>query len=203
MDLYTFGTPNGFKVSIALEELGIRYAVHAVQIGKGEQFLPAFVALNSNSKIPVIVDRESGLVLPESVAILMYLADKKEKLFPRSGKARIETIQWLMFQASSIGPMMGQYNHFKLYAPVKVPYAIERYETEGYRLLSVLNKRLAEGAYLVGDSYTIADIATWPWIRSFQKTANDTLERFSNLKRWYAEIEKRPAVAKGLLVPAR
>lgn len=158
IDLYTFTTPNGRKASIMLEEVGLDYTVHSIDISKGEQFTPEFVAINPNSKIPAIVDRDADLTIFESGAILIYLADKTGKLLSSQVKQRFQTIEWLMLQMGSIGPMFGQYNHFNKYAPTKIPYAIERYHKETLRLYDVLNNQLAKTKYISGDDYSIADM---------------------------------------------
>ena len=201
MDLYTFGTPNGFKASIALEELGLPYKVHRIDIHKGDQSTPEYIKINPNSKIPALVD--DGFVVFESVAILIYLAEKTGKLMPKDPKGRSEVLQWCLFQAAGVGPMFGQYGHFAVYAREKVPYAIERYGKEVARLLGVLNDRLEKSAYLGGTEYSIADITTWPWIRGYQESYKQTLDEslYPHVARWYKEIAKRPAVQKGLQVP--
>ncbi|MEN9870581.1 MAG: hypothetical protein RLZZ171_1569, partial [Cyanobacteriota bacterium] len=168
IDLYTFTTPNGRKASIMLEEIGLDYQVHSVDITKGEQFAPEFVAINPNSKIPAIVDRDAELTIFESGAILIYLAEKTGKLLSTEVKQRWQTIEWLMFQMGSIGPMFGQYNHFNKYAPEKIPYAIDRYQKETLRLYDVLNNQLAKTEYISGDDYSIADIAIYPWVAAFE-----------------------------------
>lgn len=200
IDLYTFTTPNGRKASIMLEELGLDYTVHKIDITKGEQFTPNFVAINPNSKIPAIVDRETDITVFESGAILIYLADKTGKLLSTEPKQRFQTIEWLMFQMGSVGPMFGQYNHFYRYAPEKIPYAIARYQKETLRLYDVLNTQLTKTEYVSGD-YSIADIAIYPWIAAY-KFMELTLDQHSELKRWYETIQKRPAVAQGMQVPA-
>ena len=203
IDLYTWTTPNGRKVSIMLEELGLPYHVHPVDISKGEQFRPDFVALNPNSKIPVIVDREKPGAAPfrvfESGAILIYLADVTGKLLAREPRARSEALQWLMFQMGGVGPMFGQVHHFLRAAPEPVPYGIERYTKETRRLYGVLDKRLGEAKFLAGD-YSIADIATYPWVARHEWHKVDLAE-FPNVARWYGEIGARPAVARGMRVP--
>ncbi|MSO89926.1 MAG: glutathione S-transferase family protein [Rhodospirillaceae bacterium] len=202
--LYTAGTPNGHKISIMLEEIGLAYTVHNVRILKGEQFAPEFVAINPNSKIPAIVDSEgpdgNPIAMFESGAILMYLADKTGKLIPRERRGYWDVVQWLMFQMGGVGPFFGQAHHFMRFAKEKVPYAIERYCTETRRLYGVLDRRLAERDYLAGD-YSIADIATFPWVarHDWQEVA---LEDFPNVKRWFDAIAARPAVVRGLAVPA-
>ena len=199
IDLYTWTTPNGRKVSIALEEMGLPYTVHPIDIGKGEQFAPDFLKISSNNRIPAIVDRESNYSLFESGAILMYLAEKTGKLMPKDLSSRYRVIEWLMWQMGGIGPMLGQAHHFLKYNVGKAPYAEERYGKEANRLYRVLNTRLDDREYMAGD-YSIADIATWPWISRFEWQQID-LNEYPNVKRWYLEIAKRPAVMKGYQVP--
>jgi GST-like protein len=204
IELYTWSTPNGRKVSIMLEELGEPYNVHPLNIGKGEQFTPEFVAINPNSKIPAIVDAEGPdgkpIAIMESGAILIYLAEKSGKLLPSSGRARSTVLQWLMFQMGGVGPMFGQVHHFLRAAKEPVPYAIERYTTETRRLYGVLNERLKEHEYLA-DQYSIADIATYPWTARYEwhKTR---LEDFPHVKRWFDAISARPAVQRGMKIPS-
>jgi len=204
IDLYTWGTPNGRKVSILLEECGLAYRTHKVDIGKGEQFREEFVAINPNSKIPAIVDYEGpdgrAMRLFESGAILVYLAGKTGRFLPPSVRGRYEALQWLMFQMGGVGPMFGQAHHFLRAAKEPVPYAIERYTGEARRLYGVLDRRLASAAFLAGE-YSIADIATYPWVarHEWHKVA---LADFPNVKRWFDTISARPAVARGMAVPA-
>ena len=203
IDLYTWGTPNGRKVSVMLEEVGLPYHVHRVDISKGEQFKPEFVALNPNSKIPALMDPEGPggkpISLFESGAILIYLAEKTGKLISRDARTRYETLVWLMFQMGGVGPMFGQAHHFLRAAPEPIAYAIERYTKEARRLYSVLDARLAAVPYLAGD-YSIADIATYPWVarHEWHKVA---LSDFPNVARWYGDIGARPAVQRGMAVP--
>jgi GSH-dependent disulfide-bond oxidoreductase len=199
IDLYTYATPNGHKASIMLEETALPYTVQVVDIEKGEQMKPEFLALNPNNKIPVIVDRDSGQTVFESGAILFYLAQKSGRFLPSSPKAHIETLEWLLFQVGHVGPTMAQLTHFRVSASEMLPYAIDRFEHEVLRLFRVLDKRLAERSYLLSD-YGIADIATWPWIDTYKKL-NLSLDAYSNLKRWHALVAARPAVQKGLAVP--
>ena len=205
IDLYTWGTPNGRKVSVMLEETGLAYAVHPVNIGKGEQFLPEFQAINPNGKIPAIVDPDGPggkrLALFESGAILIYLAEKTGRLLPADLAQRYVTLQWLMFQMGGVGPMFGQAHHFIRFAKEKVPYAIDRYRSETRRLYGVMDKRLGENAYLAGGDYTIADIATFPWVarHDYHEVA---LAEFPNVERWFKAIGARPAVIRGMAVPA-
>ena len=199
IDLYTWSTPNGRKVSIMLEELGVPYTVHTVDITKSEQFNPAFLKISPNNRIPAIVDRDNGQALFESGAILMYLADKSGRFLAKSGAVRYHTIEWLMWQMGGLGPMLGQVHHFVKYNRGKAPYAEERYSTEARRLYGVLDKRLGEAGYLAGD-YSIADIASWPWISRFEWQEID-LAAYPNVKRWYLDIASRPAVQKGYHIP--
>jgi len=201
--LYTDGTPNGHKVSIFLEETSLPYRVVHIDIMKGDQFKPEFLKISPNNKIPAIVDTEGpdgkALALFESGAILLYLAEKTGKFLSPDPRLRIETIQWLMFQMGGIGPMFGQAHHFRKYAPEKIPYAIVRYTKEAARLYSVLDRRLGESAYLA-DDYSIADIATYPWVR-WHDVHGQKLEDFPNVHRWYSQIHDRPAVKRGMEVP--
>jgi GST-like protein len=204
IDLYTWTTPNGRKASIMLEEVGLSYRVHAVDISKGAQFRPEFVAINPNSKIPAIIDAEGPggkpVTLFESGAILIYLAEKTGKLMPQDPRRRLEALQWLMFQMGGVGPMFGQVHHFLRAAPEPVPYAIERYTKETRRLYGVLDKRLGESDYLAGE-YSIADVATYPWVARHEWHKVE-LKDFPNVARWYAAIGARPAVVRGMRVPA-
>jgi GSH-dependent disulfide-bond oxidoreductase len=199
IDLYTWTTPNGRKVSIALEEFGLPYTVHPINIGKDEQFAPDFLKISPNNRIPAIIDRDNGMSLFESGAILIYLGDKTGKLLPKEGEKRYRVIEWLMWQMGGIGPMIGQAHHFLRQNPGKVPYAEERYHKEALRLYGVLDRRL-EGRDFIAGEYSIADIATWPWIARFEWHKVD-LNQFPNVKRWYVSIAKRPAVQKGYQVP--
>ena len=204
IDLYTWTTPNGRKVSIMLEELALPYRVHPINIGKGEQFAPEYVAINPNSKIPSLVDPDgpggSPAVMMESGAILIYLADKTARLLASSGQDRYAALQWLMFQMGGVGPIFGQVHHFLRAAKEPVPYAIERYTKETQRLYGVLNARLQAHEYLAGD-YSIADIATYPWVaRSEWHKTN--LADFPHVKRWFDALSARPAVERGMKVPA-
>ena len=201
IDLYTFTTPNGRKASIMLEEIGLDYTVHSIDITKDEQFTPEFVAINPNSKIPAIVDRDSEITVFESGAILIYLAEKTGKLLSKDTKQRFQTIEWLMLQMGSIGPMFGQYNHFNRYAKEKIPYAIERYQKETLRLYQVLDTQLSKTQYVSGDDYSIADIAIYPWIAAHQ-FMKLTLDDHSYLKSWYETVKQRPAVDRGMKVPS-
>ena len=203
IDLYTWPTPNGHKIHIALEELGLPYNVIAVDIGEGDQFKPEFLKISPNNRIPAIVDHDGPkgkpMALFESGAILIYLAEKTGKLLAAKGNARYAAIQWLMFQMGGIGPMLGQAHHFRTYAREKIPYAIERYTNEAKRLYGVLDRRLGEAAYLAGPEYGIADIATFPWLRSWEKQGV-TLPDYPNVQRWFDTIAARAAVQRGLQV---
>jgi len=200
IDLYTAGTPNGFKASIALEELELPYTVHALNLGKGDQKEEWFRKINPNARIPAIVDRDEGdFAVFESGAILLYLAEKTGRLLPADKKGRSVAIQWLMFQMGGIGPMMGQAGVFFRYAPEKIPYAIERYQRETRRLFEVLEGRLGEVEYLAGE-YSIADIANFSWVRGHSWVGVD-VEGLPQVQRWLAAIEARPAVARGVAVP--
>ena len=204
IDFYTWTTPNGRKVSIMLEECGLPYRVHKVDIGKGEQFRPEFLAINPNNRIPAIVDADGpeGKPLPlfESGAILVYLAGKTGRFLPESTTGKYVALQWLMFQMGGVGPMFGQAHHFLRAAPEQVPYGIKRYTDETRRLYGVLEKRLAEAPFLAGE-YSIADMATFPWVarHEWHKVA---LGDFPNVKRWYDTLALRPAVVRGMAVPA-
>ena len=196
IDFYTWPTPNGRKVSIALEEFGLEYVAHAVNLQKDEQFTPEFLAISPNNKIPAIVDRSNGQAVMESGAILIYLAEKCDQFW---GENRYQTLQWLMLQMGGIGPMLGQVHYFKKYNSGKSVYAEERFYKEAQRLYGVLDQRLGEVEYLAGE-YSIADMATWPWISRFE-WQQITLTEYPNVKRWYTQIANRPAVQKGYDVP--
>ena len=204
IELYTFATPNGWKASIMLEEVGLPYNVHVVDITKDDQFKPSFLEISPNNKIPAIVDRDGPGGQPisifESGAILLYLADKTGKLLPAEPRARWAAVEWLMFQMGSVGPMFGQYTHFDKYAPEKIPYAIERYTNEASRLYRVLERRLSAVPWLAGDEYTIADIAVWPWVRSNSRKGEKLGADLPGVRRWFDTIEARPAVQRGLAV---
>ncbi|HEX6241723.1 MAG TPA: glutathione S-transferase N-terminal domain-containing protein [Polyangiales bacterium] len=200
IELFTARTPNGFKVSIALEELGLPYTVRSIALDKGEQKEPWFLAINPNGRIPAIVDHGNGdFPVFESGAILIYLAERTGKLMPQDAAGRSRVLQWLMFQMGGVGPMMGQANVFVRYAPERIEYAIGRYQRETRRLFEVLNGQLAKGQYLAGD-YSIADIATYPWARSYE-WSQVSIEGLTHLKRWLDELGARPAVQRGLNVP--
>jgi len=199
IDLYTWTTPNGRKISIALEELGLPYEVYPIDIGNRQQFEPDFLKISPNNKIPAIVDRDTGLHLMESGAILIYLAEKTDRLLPAEKRYRV--IEWLMWQMGGPGPMLGQVHHFVKYNKGKAPYAEERYLKEAHRLYGVLDRRLADHEF-VADDYSIADIAIWPWISRFEWQTID-LSRYPNVKRWYLAIVARPAVQRGYHVPKK
>jgi GSH-dependent disulfide-bond oxidoreductase len=200
IELYTAATPNGFKVSIALEELGLPYALKPVNLRTGEQFAPEFLRISPNNRIPAIVDGE--LAVFESGAILVYLAEKTGKLLAPSGPARYAALEWTFFQVGGTGPMLGQAHHFRNYAPEKIPYAIDRYTNEGKRLYGVVDRRLSQVKYLAGDEYTIADIINLPWLLLSVNQGIDMAE-YPHVARWLAELKARPAVARGLAVPPR
>ncbi len=199
IDLYSWTTPNGRKVSIALEEMGLSYKAHAIDISKDEQFAPAFLKISPNNRIPAIVDNDTRMSLFESGAILIYLADKTGKLMPKDGEKRYRVMEWLMWQMGGVGPMLGQVHHFVKYNKGKAPYAEERYSREAQRLYGVLDRRL-DGREFLADEYSIADIATWPWISRFEWQEID-LSKFPNVKRWYTTIADRPAVQRGYKQP--
>jgi len=202
IELYTSPTPNGYKVSIMLEEIGMDYTVHPIDLARGEQKTPEFLAMNPNGRIPVIVDRDNDdFVVFESGAILIYLAEKSGQLLPREEKARSRVLQWLMFQMGGIGPMMGQANVFFRYFPEKIPAAIDRYQHEGRRLLGVLDRQLSGREYLC-DEYSIADIATWPWAVTHD-WSGISVDGLGDLQTWLHRIAQRPAVARGRKVPER
>jgi len=201
IDFYTWSTPNGRKVSIMLEEIGLPYTPHAVDINKDEQFKPEFLKISPNNRIPAIVDRDNGLALFESGAILLYLAEKSGKLMPKDEKGRWHAVQWLMWQMGGVGPMLGQVHHFVRFNAGKAPYAEERFVKEGKRLYGVLDRRLAEAPYVAGE-YSIADIAIWPWISRFEWQTID-IKAFPNVVRWYKAIAARPAVQRGYDVPVK
>lgn len=201
IDLYTWNTPNGRKISIMLEEVGLPYTVHPIDISRNEQFTPAFLKISPNNRIPAIVDTDTKQAVFESGAILMYLAQKTGKLWAKAGPKHWQTVEWLMWQMAGFGPMLGQAHHFLKYNRGKAPYAEERYGAEAKRLYGVLDRRLGEVDYVAGD-YSIADIAIWPWATRFEWQEVD-LKDFPNVARWYAAIAARPAVVKGYNVPAQ
>jgi GSH-dependent disulfide-bond oxidoreductase len=205
IEVYSWATPNGHKLHIMLEECGLPYRVHAVDIGAGEQFKPEFLALSPNNKIPAITDPEGPggepISLFESGAILLYLAAKTGRFLPEDLAARYEVLQWLMFQMGGVGPMLGQAHHFRIYAPQRIPYAVDRYTNEARRLYGVMNRRLARSRYIGGAEYSIADIAVFPWLRSWKNQGIDWNEH-PHLKGWFDEIAARPAVMRGVEVLA-
>ena len=204
IDLYTWATPNGHKASIMLEELALDYRVHPIDIGNDEQFAPDYVAINPNAKIPTIVDQEGpgggAFAVFELGAILIYLADKAGRLLSPEPRRRSQAIQWLMFQVGGVGPMLGQAQHFRRFAPHPVPYAIERYSTEAARLYGVLDRRLGEAEFLADDGYSIADIATYPWVVRHE-WQGISLADLPNVRRWFETVGQRPAVQRGMQVP--
>lgn len=203
IDVYSWPTPNGHKVHIMLEECGLPYKVHAVNIGAGDQFKPEFLAISPNNKIPAIVDSQGPdgkpMSLFESGAILFYLASKTGLFLPQDLRERWAVMQWVMFQMGHIGPMLGQAHHFIGYAPEKIPYAIERYGKEANRLYGVLERRLAKSEYIACDAYTIADMAIMPWLRT-SAGQNVNIDEYPSVKRWYEGIKARPAVQRGMAV---
>ena len=205
IDVYSWATPNGHKIHIMLEELGLEYKVIPIDIGVGDQFTPEFLAISPNNKIPAIIDSDGPngrpLALFESGAILFYLAEKTGKFLPLDPVGRYTTMQWLMFQMAGVGPMLGQAHHFRIYAPEKIEYAVNRYSNEAKRLYGVMDKQLGRTRYLAGNDYSIADIATFPWTRSW-KNQGIELDEFPNVKRWFDEISARPAVIRGVEVLA-
>ena len=207
IDLYTWTTPNGRKVSIVLEECGLEYEVHPINLREGEQFAPEFLKISPNNRIPAIVDREADggpLSVFESGAILIYLAEKTGKFLAPKGRQRASALEWVMWQMGNVGPMFGQLSHFVNTAPEKIPYAIERYSGEAARLIGVMEKRLGEARFLGGD-YSIADIITYPWvvpaIDLIAGARPDVVGEAANTRRWLAEVAARPAVARGMAVP--
>ncbi|NBX61533.1 MAG: glutathione S-transferase family protein [Betaproteobacteria bacterium] len=204
IDVYSWPTPNGHKVHIMLEECGYRlgrdWLAHPVHIGQGEQFTPEFLTISPNNKIPALVDPIGPDGKPisvfESGAILLYLAAKTGKFLPKSDRAKFEVLQWLMFQMGGVGPMLGQNHHFRIYAPEKIPYAIDRYTNEAKRLYGVMDKQLALGPYIAGNTYSIADMAIYPWLRNWKNQGIDWAD-FPRLKDWFDLIGERPAVKRG------
>ncbi|HEX2242584.1 MAG TPA: glutathione binding-like protein [Gammaproteobacteria bacterium] len=205
IELYTWTTPNGDKLHIMLEETRLPYRVHPVDIGAGDQFKPEFLKISPNNKIPAIIDIDGPdgepLSMFDSCAILIYLGEKSGQFLPRKARERLTVLQWLLFQAGHIGPMLGQAHHFFVYAPEKIRYAIERYGNEANRLYGVMNRRLSEHAYLAGDDYTIADIATFPWLSTPENQGVD-MRNYPHVRRWFDAIASRPAVIRGLQVMA-
>jgi GST-like protein len=205
IEVYSWPTPNGHKVHVMLEECALPYKAVAVDIGKGDQFRSDFLAISPNNKVPALVDPDGPdgqpISLFESGAILLYLAGKTGRFMPESVRGKYEVLQWLMFQMGGVGPMLGQAHHFRIYAPDKLPYAIERYTNEAKRLYGVMNKRLAKSKYLGGPQYSIADIAVFPWLRSWKNQGIDWND-YPHLKGWFDEIAGRPAVQRGVEVLA-
>jgi GSH-dependent disulfide-bond oxidoreductase len=206
IDLYFFPTPNGQKVSIALEELGLPYTTHVVHIGRGEQFTPAFLKISPNNRIPAIVDRAPAdggepISIFESGAILEYLADKTGQLLPKDARARTEVLQWVYWQVGGQGPMMGQANHFRNYAPEKVAYGIDRYTKESNRLYGVLDQRLEGREFIAGNALSIADIICFPWTLGFERVGHD-MASTPNVKRWQEALGARPAFQRGMALGA-
>jgi GST-like protein len=205
IEVYSWPTPNGHKIHIMLEECGLAYRAHPINIGTGEQFKPEFLAISPNNKIPAIVDSDGPegkpISLFESGAILLYLASKTGKLLPESISGRFEVLEWLMFQMGGVGPMLGQAHHFRIYAPEKIEYAVNRYTNEAKRLYGVMDKRLAKSKYIGGAEYSIADIAIFPWLRSWKNQGIDWAD-YPHLKGWFDEIAARPAVQRGVAVLA-
>ncbi|WP_372000565.1 glutathione binding-like protein [Tistrella mobilis] len=201
IDLFYWPTPNGWKISIALEELGLPYTIRPVNIGEGDQFQSDFLKISPNNKMPAIIDPEGPegrpIAIFESGAILIYLAEKTGRLMPADPRGRYAVLEWLMFQMGGVGPMLGQAHHFRQYAPEKIPYAIDRYTNEAGRLYNVLDKRLSETEWVAGDGYSIADIAIFPWIVPHERQGQSFDER-PHLKRWYETMKARPAVSTGL-----
>ena len=200
IDLYTWATPNGRKVSLMLEECKLNYKVHPINISKDQQFAPEFLKISPNNKIPAIVDNDTGKSLMESGAIMMYLSKKTGKFWPTDPEHKWSTIQWLMFQMGGVGPMFGQCHHFTKHNAGKVPYAEDRFYNETKRLYGVMDERLRKSGFLACDDFTIADMAVWPWVARFDWQSID-LNEFSNVKRWYLEILDRPATRVGWNVP--
>jgi len=205
IEVYSWATPNGHKVHVMLEECALPYKVVAVDIGAGDQFKPEFLTISPNNKIPAIVDPDGPdgkpISLFESGAILLYLASKTGRLLPADARGKYNVLQWLMFQMGSVGPMLGQAHHFRVYAPEKITYAIDRYTNEARRLYRVMNDQLARSRYIAGPDYTIADIAIFPWLRSWKNQGIEWSE-FPHLKGWFDEIAARPAVVRGVEVLA-
>jgi GST-like protein len=202
IDLYFWPTPNCYKISILLEELGLPYTVMPIHIGKGEQYTPEFEAINPNGKVPALVDHHGPdrepITIFESGAIMIYLAEKSGNFFPQVTASRMAVLEWLMFQMGSVGPMLGQAHHFRKYAKTKIPYAVDRYTQEATRIYTVLDKRLSNTPFLAGE-YSIADMAVYPWLRPYRWQGQE-LSEFSNLQRWYSAVRERPAVQRGLAV---
>jgi GST-like protein len=205
IDLYTWPTPNGHKIHIMLEETGLPYRVHPVDIGAGDQFKPEFLKISPNNKMPAMIDSDGPDGKPismfESGAMLLYLASKTGKFLPGDIRDRWATLQWLMFQMGGVGPMLGQAHHFLAYAPEKIPYAMQRYSKEANRLYGVIDRRLAESKFIACNEYTIADMAIMPWLRSYERQGVN-MDEYQHVKRWFDGIAARPAVQRGLAVLA-
>ncbi len=205
IDLYTWPTPNGHKVHIMLEELELPYTIHPINIGAGDQFKPEFLKISPNNKMPAIVDPDGPdgkpIAIFESGAILLYLAEKAGRLMPQDMRGRYAVMQWLMFQMGSVGPMLGQAHHFRGYAQDNLQYAVDRYTNEAGRIYNVIDNRLKESKWIASGDYTIADIAIWPWLRSYERQGQD-LNDFPQLKKWFEAIEARPAVQRAVQVLA-
>ena len=205
IEVYSWPTPNGHKVHVMLEECGLPYRAIPVNIGTGEQFAPDFLAISPNNKVPAITDPDGPdgqpISLFESGAILLYLAGKTGRFLPSGTRQRYEVLQWLMFQMGTVGPMLGQAHHFRIYAPEKLPYAVERYTNEAKRLYGVIDRRLAKSRYIGGAEYSIADIAVFPWLRSWKNQGIDLVD-YPQLKGWFDEVAARPAVQRGVEVLA-
>ncbi|ALA19634.1 MULTISPECIES: glutathione S-transferase family protein [unclassified Chelatococcus] len=201
LQLYTYQTPNGHKASIMLEEIGLPYDVHIVDIENGRQTAPEFLALNPNNKIPVIVDPDRDRTVFESGAILHYLAERSGVLLPGSDAERIQVLSWTLFQAAHVGPTLGQLWNYKIFAPERIPYVIDRFAAEANRIFRVLNGQLKRQSHIAGEAYGIADVMTWPWIHAGLNKLGLALELTPNLARWYSAVGARPAVQRGLLVP--
>jgi GST-like protein len=205
IDLYTWPTPNGHKIHIMLEECGLPYKVHAINIGTGDQFKSAFLKISPNNKIPALVDSDGPdgkpIALFESGAILLYLAGKTGKFLPQRDRAKYDVLQWLMFQMGGVGPMLGQAHHFRIYAPEKIEYGINRYTNEAKRLYGVMDKQLKNHDWIAGDEYSVADMAIFPWLRSWQNQGIDWAD-YPHLKVWFDRIAERPAVQKAVQVLA-
>lgn len=206
IDVYSWTTPNGHKVHIMLEEIGLDYTAHPINIGNGDQFQAEFLKISPNNKIPAIVDQNGPggdpISVFESGAILIYLAEKTGQLMPADARRRVQVLEWLMFQMGGIGPMLGQAHHFIKYAPQRIDYAVKRYSNEANRLYGVLDKRLSRHEYVAADEYTIADIAIFPWLRSYTDQGVE-LDEYANVRRWFDAINERPAVKRGLQVLAK
>jgi len=205
IDLYTWPTPNGHKIHIMLEECGLPYKVHAINIGTGDQFKPAFLKISPNNKIPALVDSDGPdgkpIALFESGAILLYLAGKTGRFLPQSDRAKYDVLQWLMFQMGGVGPKLGQAHHIRIYAPEKIEYGINRYTNEAKRLYGVMDKQLQSHAWIAGVEYSVADMAIFPWLRSWQNQGIDWAD-YPHLKAWFDRIAERPAVQKAVQVLA-